>query len=66
LKWEDLIQKVIVIATEVEDLGLMVFHQFEDSVEKTGVFPLPTARLFELPSVDDIAVKDEVVAVKLF
>ena len=65
LKWEDLIQKVIVIASEVVDMGLMVFYQFEDSVEKTGVFPLPAARLFELPAVDDIAVKDEVFAAKL-
>jgi hypothetical protein len=66
LERKDLIQKVIVITTEVVDIRLMVFHQLEDSIEKPGVFPLPTARLFELPSVDDIAVKDEVVAVKLF
>lgn len=56
LERENLIQKVIVIASEIVDIGLMVFHQFKDSVEKSGMFSFPTAGFFQLPAVDDIAV----------
>ena len=65
LKWKDLIQKIIVVSTQVIHVCGLVFHHLQHAIEESGVFSLPAPRLFQLPAIDDVAVKDEVVAVKL-
>mgnify|MGYP006982832917 CR=1 FL=1 len=50
------------ISSKVVDLGRLIFHHFQHSVEKSGVFPFPATRLFELPAVDDVADEIQLVA----
>lgn len=50
------------VATGVDDLGVMLLHHPHHDADKLGMFFLPDAILLELPTVDDIAVKDQLVA----
>ena len=56
LKRKDLIQKIIVVSTQVINARVLIFHHFENPVEKPGVFSFPAPRFFELPAVDDVAI----------
>ena len=43
----------------------MCFHQFENPVKKTGVFPFPLPGFFQLPSINNVPIKYEIIAFKL-
>ena len=58
---DDLIQEVVVVASEDEDLCTMLLHNLHHCLEEVGVLEGPEriALLLELPSVDGVTVEDE-------
>jgi hypothetical protein len=50
------------IASEIKDFGMMIFDHFQDSDKKSGMLSLPRTRFFELPTINDVAIEDEIFA----
>lgn len=54
------------ISPEIKDAGAVILYHLQNPVEKAGVLSLPASGFFELPSVDDVSVEDEVFTSVLF
>lgn len=63
---EKAVEDVIVVAAEVNDLGFLFFNFFEDETDKARVPFVPTAAAIERPSINDVAIEDEVLAGGVF
>ncbi len=60
-----MIQKIIVVSSKVKNRCLVLLDQLENSIEETGVFSFPGTGLFQLPTVNDVTIQDQVVTLKL-
>lgn len=54
------------IASEVVHIGAVILDHLQNPIEKAGMLSLPTSGFFELPTVDDVTVEDEIFAAVLF
>ena len=55
-------EHIVVIAAEVNDLGVTLLKFLQDDADEAGVCLGPLPGAFELPAIDDVAVEDEFLA----
>ena len=51
-------EEIVVVAPEVDDLGVAFLHEGEDAADEARVCAGPLAVAGEAPAVDDVAVQD--------
>jgi hypothetical protein len=61
-KGHDLVQKIIVVPSQIDDLGVILCEPLHDKLEEAGVFAFPASGFLELPAVNDVAVEDKGIA----
>ena len=59
-------EDVIVIAAQVNHLGVFLFHFFQDGADHPAVNGLPLGAALQGPSVDDVAIEHEFFATDVF
>lgn len=56
LQWEDLIQKIVVISSQIDDLRIGFGDPFHNEFEEGGMMFFPLSGFSKLPPVYDITV----------
>ena len=59
---KEAVEDVVVVTPQVDDLCILFFNTFKDQTDKACMGARPTAPSTEGPSVDDVAVEDDFVA----
>lgn len=62
LEGKDLVEEVIVVSPQVDHFGICFGYPFHDQFEEGGMMFFPLPGFSKLPAVDDIAIKNELVA----